>query len=220
MERVLIVDDHRIIAELLEVTIRSEPGFEMVGHAQSVASALEMTDELQPDVVIMDVRLGDGDGIAATAELTERHPDLRVLILTAFVDQQLLQRAAAANACALLPKDAELTSMLEALRSAQRGSFTVHPRLLHRLVRPPAAEGHPKPALTPKESEVLQLLATGLETRLIAREMGMSVHTCRGHVKSILAKLEAHSQLEAVAKAMRLGLIDASAQDWNARESR
>ena len=216
MEKVLIVDDHRIIAELLEVTVSAEPGFEIVGHAQSVASALEMAEELEPDVVIMDVRLGDGDGIAATAELTERHPYLRVLILTAFVDQQLLQRAAEANACALLPKDAELTSMLDALRTAERGSFTVHPRLLHRLVRPPDADASPKSSLTPRESAVLRLMATGLETRLIARELDMSVHTCRGHIKSILAKLEAHSQLEAVAKAIRDGLIDPSAHNWSA----
>lgn len=212
MERVLVVDDHRIIAELLEVTVRAEPGFEVVGHAQSVASALEMAAELEPDVVIMDVRLGDGDGIAATAELTERHQDLRVLILTAFVDQRLLERAAAANACALLPKDGDLTSMLDALRTATRGSFTVHPRLLHRLVRPPTDTGPPKASLTPREVVVLQHLATGLETRLIAREMGISVHTCRGHVKSILAKLDAHSQLEAVAKAMRDGILDVSAR--------
>jgi DNA-binding NarL/FixJ family response regulator len=208
METVLVVDDHKFFAELLQAAVRAEPGFEMIGHAQSVAAGLQMVEELRPDVVIMDVRLGDGDGIAATAELTERHPELRVLILTAHVDQLLLRRAAAANACALLPKDGDLASMLDALRTARRGGFTVHPRLLHRLVGRPRSPEHRKPSLTPRELDVLKLLATGLEARLIAREMGISVHTCRGHVKSLLAKLEAHSQLEAVAKAVRHGLID------------
>jgi DNA-binding NarL/FixJ family response regulator len=185
----------------------------MVGHAQSVASGLDMVEALQPDIVIMDVRLGDGDGIAATAELTERFPELRVVVLTAFVDQALMQRAAAANACALLPKDGDLTSMLDALRTARRGGFTVHPRLLHRLVTPPIEVGRSKPSLTPREWDVLQLLATGLETRLIAREIGISVHTCRGHVKGLLLKLGAHSQLEAVAKAMQHGMIHVYADD-------
>jgi DNA-binding NarL/FixJ family response regulator len=213
MQKVLVVDDHRIIAELLAVAVQAESGFEMVGHAQSVASGLGMAKELNPDVVIMDVRLPDGDGIAATAELTERNPELRVIILTAFVDQLLLKRSSAANACALLPKDGDLTSMLDALRTAKRGSFTVHPRLLHRLITSPLTGDQRKPSLTPRESDVLQLLATGLDTRLIAHEMGISLHTCRGHVKSLLSKLEAHSQLEAVAKAMRHGLIDVYADN-------
>lgn len=213
MERVLVVDDHQLIAELLEAAVEAQPGFEMVGHAQTVASGLDMVQALQPDIVIMDVRLGDGDGIAATAELTERFPELRVVVLTAFVDQALMQRAAAANACALLPKDGDLTSMLDALRTARRGGFTVHPRLLHRLVTPPIEVGRSKPSLTPREWDVLQLLATGLETRLIAREIGISVHTCRGHVKGLLLKLGAHSQLEAVAKAMQHGMIHVYADD-------
>jgi DNA-binding NarL/FixJ family response regulator len=213
VEKVLVVDDHQLIAELLEAAVEAQPGFEMVGHAQTVASGLDMVQALQPDIVIMDVRLGDGDGIAATAELTERFPELRVVVLTAFVDQALMQRAAAANACALLPKDGDLTSMLDALRTARRGGFTVHPRLLHRLVTPPIEVGRSKPSLTPREWDVLQLLATGLETRLIAREIGISVHTCRGHVKGLLLKLGAHSQLEAVAKAMQHGMIHVYADD-------
>ena len=111
----------------------------------------------------------------------------------------------------MLPKDGDLAGMLQVLRSASRGGFTVHPHLLHRLVRRPLVPQQRGPELTPRELQVLQLLATGLETRLIAQEVGISVHTCRGHVKSIRAKLEAHTQLEAVAKALKYGLIDAHA---------
>lgn len=212
METVLVVDDHRIVAELLAEAVGAQPGFVTVGCAQGVADCLRLAEELNPDVVIMDVRLGDGDGVAATAELTERYPELRVVILTAHIDQELLSRAAAANACALLPKDGDLGSMLHVLRTATRGSFTLHPRLLHRLVVQPPDPQQRQSLLTPRELDVLRLLSTGLGATLIAREMGISVHTCRGHVKSLLAKLDAHSQLEAVAKAMRHGLIDAYAQ--------
>ena len=207
----MVVDDHGMVAELLADAVDAESGFEAVGCALSVADAREMVEKLCPDVVIMDVRLTDGDGVAATAELTERYPKLRVVILTANIDQDLVRRAAAAHACALLPKDGDLRSVLDVLRSARRGSFTVHPRLLHRLVGPQAPEESPA-SLTPRELEVLRLLSTGLGATQIAREIGISVHTCRGHVKSLLTKLDAHSQLEAVAKAMRLGLINVYAE--------
>ena len=208
MHTVVIVDDHRVLAELLSLALESEDDFTCLGHAQSVAEGAALIDKLRPDLVVMDVKLGDGDGVAATAELAARYPELRVVILTAYVEQRLLQRAAAANACALLPKNGELTSMLDVLRTARRGGFSVHPELLHRLVGSREIPQQRKPALTRREREVLQMLAAGLDARLIARKMGISVHTCRGYVKSLLAKLGAHSQREAVAIAMRHGLIN------------
>lgn len=207
MHTVVIIDDHRVFAELLVLALEGEDDFTCLGHAQGVAEGAAMVDALRPDLVVMDVKLGDGDGVAATAELTARYPDLRVVILTAYVEQRLLQRAAAANACALLPKNGELAGMLEVLRTARRGGFTVHPELLHRLVGSHELPTQRHPDLTKREREVLQMLAAGLDARLIAREMGISVNTCRGYVKSLLAKLGAHSQLEAVAIAMRHGLI-------------
>jgi len=204
---VVIIDDHRVFAELLSLALEGEDDFKCLGHAQGVAEGAAMVDALRPDLVVMDVKLGDGDGVAATAELTARYPDLRVVILTAYVEQRLLQRAAAANACALLPKNGELVGMLDVLRTARRGGFTVHPELLHRLVGSRDIPVQRQPDLTKREREVLQMLAAGLDARLIAREMGISVNTCRGYVKSLLAKLGAHSQLEAVAIAMRHGLI-------------
>ena len=204
---VVVIDDHTVLAELLMLAVHGQPDFDVVGHAQSVASGMTMVDEVRPDMVIMDVRLGDGDGIAATAALTARHPALRVVILTAYADHVLVSRAVAADACALLPKDGDLAGMLAVLRTADRGAFSIHPRLVG-LLTARAVPGQDSFSLTPREQEVLRLLATGLDTRLIAREAGISLHTCRGHVKNILSKLDAHSQLEAVAKAMRAGLID------------
>jgi DNA-binding NarL/FixJ family response regulator len=206
-QNIVVVDDHKVFAELLAMALSHEPDFACVGHAQNVDEGMALVESLRPDLVIMDVQLGDGDGIAATAELTDRFPDLRVVVLTAHVDQRLLQRAAAANACALLPKDGDLPDMLSALRSARRGGFAVHPQLLRRLVGRTEVPAPRRPPLTQREQEVLQMLAAGLEARMIAQEIGISLNTCRGYVKSLLAKLGAHSQLEAVAIAMRHGLI-------------
>lgn len=208
-QTVLIVDDHTVLAELLSSALQLQTDFESVGHAQTIAEGIAAVDSLRPDIVIMDVQLGDGDGIAATAELTARHQDLVVIVLTAHVGQHLVERAAAANASALVLKDGDLDAIVNALRTAKRGGFIMPPELLRRLI------GREKPApasqvsLTRREQEVLHMLAAGLEVRLIAREMGISVSTCRGYVKTLLMKLGAHSQLEAVAIAMRHGLIHA-----------
>jgi DNA-binding NarL/FixJ family response regulator len=210
MQTVVIIDDHKVFAELLAMALNGEPDLSCVGHAHSVAEGDVMVEALRPDLVVMDVQLGDGDGVDAAAELTARFPELRVVVLTAFVEQRLLQRAAAANACALLPKDGELAAMLQSLRTARRGTFAVHPDLLRRLVTTWEATPSQLPTLTRREQDVLRMLGAGLEVRLIAREVGISVSTCRGYVKSLLAKLGAHSQLEAVAIAMRHGLIHAS----------
>lgn len=206
---VVVVDDHLMFAELMSSAVCDAPGLEVVGHAPSAAEGLAMVEELRPDLVIMDVRLGDGDGIDATAALTERYPHLLVVVLTAHADQVMMRRAAAARACALLAKDGNLESLFRVLRSVDREGFIVDPELVRRLDRGPVPAQ--RTILTPREQEVLRLLATGLDIRLLAREAGISVHTARDHVKSILGKLDAHTQLEAVAKAVRQGLIDLDA---------
>jgi len=205
---VLVVDDHTTFSDLLAMALGNEPDFACVGTAACVEKALSMADELRPELVIMDVRLGDGDGIAATAELTRAYPDLRVVVLTAHIDTALMQRAADAGACCLLPKDGSLPDMLQALRSSRRGGMVVHPALLTTLMRsrtPRRADS--LPPLTRREREVLRLLADGSDARAIANVLGISVNTCRGYVKSLLLKLGAHSQLEAVVIATNHGLV-------------
>ena len=188
---VVVVDDHRTFSDLLALALTAEPDFDCVGKATSVATALAMVEDLRPDLVLMDVRLGDGDGVAATAELTRSYPDLRVVVLTAHADLALMKRAADAGACCLLPKDGSLPDMLEALRRSRRGGITM-PQL---------------PTLTRREHDVLMKLAIGLDARAIAKHLGISVNTCRGYVKSLMLKLGAHSQLEAVVIATNNGLV-------------
>lgn len=209
---VVVVDDHRTFADLLALALESEPDLNCVGTAETVTEGLALVEALRPDIVVMDVQIGDEDGIAATAQLAERHPGTRVVILTAHADRAVLNRASDAGACALLPKDGSLAEMLSALRTARQGGLVVHPRLLRRIVATarPVGDGY-VPPLTRREQQVLELMAEGLDARAISRQLEISLHTCRGYIKNLLLKLEAHSQLEAVAVASRNGLVRARA---------
>ena len=204
--RILVVDDHRTFADLLALAFTAEPDLECVGTARTITECITLTGSLRPDLVVMDVQLADGDGLDATAQLTALFPALLVVVLTAFVSSELMRRAADAGACALLTKDGALTEMLEAVRSAHPGGFVVQPALLHRLVRQPSSAER-APLLTQREQDVLRLLATAADTRQIAKCLDISLSTCRGYIKRLLVKLDAHSQLEAVVVARRYGLI-------------
>ena len=205
---VVVIDDHCTFAELLALALKGEPDLHCAGTAETLKEGLAMVDRLRPDVVVMDVNLGDGDGIAATAQLVQQYPNIRVVVLTAHADRSAMHRASDAGACALLPKDGSLSDMLAVLRTAHQGGFVVHPRLLKRIVSParPVSTTY-LPPLTRREQQVLQLLADGLDARATAHQLGITLHTCRGYIKNLLIKLDAHSQLEAVAIATRSGLV-------------
>lgn len=211
--RILIVDDHRTFTDLVCLALHGEPDLDCVGTAHDPVEARAQVARHEPDVVLMDVDLGDGDGLDLTAELLRQHPAMLVVVLTAHVDAGVLRRAAAAGACALLPKGGSLTDLLGGLRHAHRGELYVHAGLLRTLVADQTARGRqapPPPSLTPREASVLQLLTEGRQVTGIARDLQISVHTCRGYVKTLLAKLGAHSQLEAVVIAGKHGLVDAA----------
>lgn len=208
--RVLVVDDHTTFSDLLAMALEQEPDFTCVGTAPNLARAVRMADDLRPDLVLMDVCLGDGDGIVATAQLTQHYPQLRVVVLTAQTDTALIERAADAGACGLLPKNGSLHDLLHALRSSRRGGLVVHPLLLTALVGSrPRRRSDRLPALTRREHEVLGMLADGSDAGTIARSIGISVNTCRGYVKNLMAKLGAHSQLRAVVIARNHGMFGA-----------
>ncbi|MGG5260459.1 response regulator transcription factor [Phycicoccus avicenniae] len=209
VRRVLVVDDHRTFTDLLGRAIAAEPDLAWVGAAHTVEDALHQTRALAPHAVVMDVQVGPGDGLEATRSLVTEHPDLRVVVLTAFATQSLMHRAVDVGAHALLPKDGGLDDLLAALREDGRDGFQVHPTLLRRLLDRPAAAASSEPPvhLTGRESEVLHLLAAGLDPSSIAKRLGISRHTSRGYVAALLGKLDAHTQLEAVAVARRKGLL-------------
>ncbi|GAB2757341.1 response regulator [Terrabacter sp. AAH1] len=211
--RVLVVDDHRTLADALCLAISAEPRMECVGTAHGAREATALVATASPDVVVMDVRLDDGDGVDVTRTITSDRPETRVVVLTAHVDESLLTRAAEAGACAVLPKGGPLTELMESLRTAPRDGFAVHPVLLRTLIGASAAPRATPDLLTAREREVLTLLAEGRDPTTIARTLGISVLTCRGYIKSLLVKLDAHSQLEAVMIALRRRLIQLPNED-------
>ena len=206
---VLVVDDHSTFAELLTDAIDRESDLVSVGHASTGSAAVAMFAELRPDVVLMDVQLPDIDGFAASAQILAMSPDARVIMLTAHVTADGLANAAAIGVCGFLAKDGHVANLLSTLRTAKRGGLAVDPALVTRVIDQPRSAGRAlaRP-LSQRELSVLVLMAGGRDVTTIAHELGISSHTCRGHVKSVLSKLRAHSQLEAVIIAVRIGLIE------------
>jgi DNA-binding NarL/FixJ family response regulator len=204
---VLVVDDHSTFAELLALALDSEPDLHCVAVAADRETAIEAAREHAPDIAVVDLLLGREDGISLAADLASLRPGIRVVILTAHADQVVMRRASAAGVCGLLAKNGSLNDLLNTLRSARPGGFIVDPQLLQRLVSTRDHTPVDLPSLTPREQEVLELLADGQDARTAARSMGISLHTCRSYIKNVLAKLDAHSQLEAVATATRVGIV-------------
>ena len=209
--RVLVVDDHLAFGELLALAVGNSQGIACVGVATSVAEALHLAERDDPDVVVTDLRMsGSRDGLDLCVSLCSSS-DTCVILLTAYADRSVIAEAAAAGACAVLAKTGSLDDILRAIRRAQRGDFVVDPALiaatgqLSTVQAPPSARETVE--LSEREAEVLALLARGLDVTAVAKHMILSVHTVRGYVKALLLKLDAHSQLEAVVKAMDLGLV-------------
>lgn len=206
--RVVVVDDQRTFSELLALALDVQDDLECVGVALTKADALALVAEERPDVVLMDIQLPDGCGIEATRELKELHPDCDVLILTGRPDASLLARAADAGASGFLVKDHPLEVILTNLRRPGENTMRVEPATLaHLLQADDRAAGEPRVSLTQRELTVLGLLGEGIAPKQVAYRLGISLHTARGYVKSILRKLDSHSVLEAVVTAQRLGLL-------------
>lgn len=208
---VLIVDDHTSFAQALGTAIDLQDDLLCVGTADTLANGVLKAQEKQPQVVLMDVNLPDGDGIEGTGLVKERCPTARVVVLTAHADLELMARAAARGASGFLAKESPVADILSAIRTAGDGGLLLeHSTLTAVLARigVESRKNRPEdPGLTPREQQVLMLMGEGLDPRTISRQMGISVSTARTHVKNVLSKLGVHSQLEAVVTAVRRGLI-------------
>jgi len=207
--RVLIIDDHTTFTELLTGALDREPDLRSVGYAGNAQTGFEQAIALAPDVIIMDYHLPDDDGISAAARILEQSPEIRIVLLTGDPTPESFVQAAATGICAFLPKDGSLATLLDALRHAPRGGMMVRPSLVAQLgeLHVSKRDNEWAPSLTQRERAVLQLMAEGYDVRSNARTLGISQNTCRGYVKSILAKLGAHTQLEAVVAARKLDLL-------------
>jgi DNA-binding NarL/FixJ family response regulator len=201
---VVVVDDHRTFAELLALAINHTTDLVCLGQAVNADDARQLVDQARPDIAVIDVELPDTDGIALTAELRRSHPELRVVVLTSHSQLEVAVRAAAAGAGAFVRKDGALAEVLAALRTVRTSSMMIAPATL----ADGARTEHPADQLTPRELDVLRLLAEGYDAARIARQLGISDNTCRGYLKSLYGKLGVHSQLEAVVVAVRARVIN------------
>ena len=205
--RVLVVDDQRTFSDLLQLALDVQDDLECVGVALTAGDALNMVAEEGPDVVLMDVQLPDACGIEATRRVKADHPQVKVLILTGRPDATLMARAAEAGASGFLVKDHPLESILTDVRCESTGTMPAAPVRGSTLVE---RAGSSPVVLTNRELTVLSLLGEGVPPKQIAYRLGISVHTTRGYVKSLLRKLDSHSVLEAVVTAQRRGLLASS----------
>lgn len=205
--RVLLVDDHRVLASSLAVVLDAEPDLVAAGVASTLAQARAMMTSAAPDVVLLDHRLPDGDGVAAIGELLALRPSARVVVLTASAAEHVLVAAIEAGASGFLSKTRGLDEITQAVRSAAAGESVISPELLARLLPRFSRGGGGRVELTEREREVLSLVAQGLSNAAIAQRMTVSVHTVRNHVANLSAKLGAHSKLEALSIAVRDGLL-------------
>jgi len=204
---VLVIDQHRLFAELLAAVLRTQPDLDCVGRAFTETEARRAFRTLHPDVAVIDTSLTADGGIGLATDLMSQAPEVRIVLVEERPHAERLRAAARVGICAYLHKSSPLEEILDGIRSSRLGTLIAPTNLV---VRSFEDDDLPNPATSefaPREREVLMLLDEGLAVQQISRRMGISIHTARGYVKTLLAKLDAHSQLEAVAVAKRRGLL-------------
>jgi len=210
---VAIVEDHVMVAEGLAAALNADPDLTVVGTAGTVEEGLRLVTGAQPDVVLMDLMLPDGDGAAATAAIRRTSPETRVVMITSATGQDIVCRAIQAGCSGILSKTESVAQVRAAIHRAGAGEAVFTTEDLAGVVSHLSGGGEAFDALTPREREVLELLSRGLATDAIAASLVLSLHTVRNHVRNVLMKLDAHSRLEAVAIALREGLISPQPPD-------
>jgi DNA-binding NarL/FixJ family response regulator len=211
--KVLIVDDHGVVRRGMLAYLAMFPDFEVVGEAADGQQALQRLQALAlaerlPDVVLMDLLMPRMDGIAATAAIKARYPQIEVVVLTSFIEETKVQAALEAGATGYLLKDAEADEVAAAIRAAYRGEMRLAPAIAVRLMQALRAPARTDPLaeLTEREREVLILIANGWANKAIAGELGITERTARTHVSNILGKLGLASRTQAALFAVREGL--------------
>ena len=209
--RIMLVDDHAIVRQGLRSILERESDLDVVAEASTAAEALVVAGRAAPHIVLLDLKLSssrDAEGLEVCSDLVAAHPDLRVLVLTTFLDEQLVLRAIRAGATGYVVKDVDTTALVRAIRDVARGESAFDPRSAAAMVRGlHAPDPPPATPLTARETEVLALLARGHSNGEIGKALYISETTAKFHVGNILRKLGVSRRAEAVYEASKLGVI-------------
>lgn len=209
--RILIVDDHAIVREGLRALIGYEPGMTVVDEAKDGIEAMFKAREHQPDVILLDLVMPRQDGLETINQLQADLPQVRILVLTSYAEDDKVFTAIKSGALGYLLKDSEPEELLKAIREVNQGQSSLHPTIARKLVREMSQPSHLPPAedpLTPREMDVLKLVAKGMGNQEISEELFISVQTVRTHVSNILRKLHVANRTQAALFALREGIAD------------
>ena len=212
MIKILIADDHLIIRQGLRLILETESDFNLVGEASDGAEAVSLCKKIKPDVVLMDLRMPNMDGLTAIEKLREEQPDIAVIILTTFNEDELMLRGLQAGARGYLLKDTGRSTLFDTIRAASRGETLLKPEIMARVLaqkNAPAAKSKSDSTfnLTEREYEVLESVARGERSKEVASHLGISERTVKAHLASIYNKLGVDSRAAAIAVAAQNGLL-------------
>ncbi|NJL01277.1 MAG: response regulator transcription factor [Spirulinaceae cyanobacterium RM2_2_10] len=207
--RILLVDDQRLIRRGLRALLKPEASLEVVGEAENGEAAIAQIPQQNPDVILMDIRMPVMDGVAATQIISERFPEVKVLVLTTFDDDEYVTRALHHGAAGYLLKDTPPDDLVLAIQASYKGYTQLAPGLVPKVLQSPPSSAAPAPPpgwsdLTPREREILQLLATGANNREIAQALYIAEKTVKNHITNILSRLEVRDRTQAALLASRL----------------
>lgn len=217
--QILLVDDHKVVRLGLRALLDSEPDLTVVGEAESTAEAIRLAEQLQPHLILMDVRLPDQSGISACRQIRQKWPAIQVLMLTSFADEELVLDAINAGAAGYVLKQLDTTDLLKAVRAVGQGDAVLDPAVTKRVLQQMRqaqrqAQVNAFRGLSEREVEVLALVAEGKTNAEIAERLILSEKTVRNHVSTILEKLEVTNRIEAATYAVRNHIERYTAGSW------
>ena len=217
--RVLLADDHTVVRQGLRVLLEAEPDIAVVGEAETGRQAVQMTQKLLPDVVVMDIAMPNLNGLEATRQITKQVPAVRLLVLSSYNDDEYVHQVTEAGASGYLLKQTAATDLIKAVREAKKGNAFFSPAISRRLVeryREAFMQGAPVKKridqLTSREAEVLQLIAEGRANKQIAAELCISIKTVEKHRQQVMNKLNIHDIAGLTRYAISRGIIESSAR--------
>lgn len=204
--RIMLVDDHAVVRSGLSAFLSVHADLELVGEAENGEQAVVRAGLLKPDVILMDLMMPVMDGVAATEAIKKQHPDIQILALTSFQEDELVQNALKAGAVGYLMKNISARELAAAIRSAKSGRMTLAPEAAQALVRT-SQQAQETEALTERERDVLKLMVDGLNNAEIAERLVVSLSTVKYHISNILMKLDVDNRVAAVSTAIQKKLI-------------